>query len=78
MILSVEILRVFGRVVGLGPRVGVGGRLYLRDESGACGRHLAIGVGIVVIEEELHILGGDLAARLVVYEFKRYVVRVYI
>ena len=75
-LLSIEVLSVFASVVGLLPRVSIGSRLNLGYESGAVGGHLPIRVGVVVVQEELHIFGGDVLPRLVIYEFEGDVIRV--
>ena len=66
VVFGVEILGVFGGVAGLLPGVGVGSRLNLGDESGAGRRHLPVGVGVVVVQEELNVLSGNLSSRLIV------------
>ena len=76
VVLGVEVLGIFDLVLWLFPRIGVWGCLYFRNERGARGRHPPIGIGIIVVEEQLDILGRDLAARLIVDQLEWDVVRV--
>ena len=76
MVLPVEVLSVLTGVVGLLPIVGVGSGLDLGYKGQAMGRHFAVGVRVVIIEEELDLFGGDLSPHLVVHQFKGNIVGV--
>ena len=78
MILTVEILGVFHRIIRLLPSVGIGSRLNFGDKGRASGGHLAIGVGVFIVQEQLDVLCQYLSARLVVDQLEGDIVRVYV
>jgi hypothetical protein len=66
VVFSVEVLGIFGGITRLLPSVSVRSCLDFGDEGGAGGGHLPIGVGVVIVKEELNVLRRDVSSRLIV------------
>ena len=76
MILPTKVLHVSIHVVGFDPCVSVGCHQDFADERRSLSGHLPVGMGVIVVEKQLDVLGRDFLSGLVVDEAERNIIGV--